>query len=252
MTLLPQFLTFTLTLAVLMVLSRWINRQVQIIGLRVTGSSAITIMLYYLIMFPGILLHEVSHYVTAAVLGLKVGKFALGPKVRRNAIELGSVTVSSGGPMRDSLVGLAPFIAGTLVLLLVSFQVFDAAAIGQEWTRAGWAGVLDQLDGVWLAPDFWVWAYVIFVVSNAMTPSAADRQPWLVAAVYVAVALLIAWLLGGLPILADAIGDEVAGTLQILTLGFVFTVGVNVVIAVFLWLMEALIISLQRGRSPGR
>jgi len=84
-----QLLAFTLALGALLVLSRWINRQVQIIGLRVTGSSTITIMLYYLVMFPGILLHELSHYVTAVILGMKVGKFSLGPKVRRNAIELG-------------------------------------------------------------------------------------------------------------------------------------------------------------------
>jgi len=248
MSLLPPLLTFTLTLVVLLALSRWLNRQVQIIGLRVTGSGAVTIMLYYLVMFPGIVLHEFSHYITAAVLGLKVGKFSLGPKVRRNAIELGSVTVSSGGPMRDSLVGLAPFIAGTLVLLLVSFQVFDVAALGQEWTRAGWTGVARQLDGIWLAPDFWVWAYVIFVVSNAMTPSAADRQPWLVAAVYLAGALLLAWLLGGLPILADVLRDRVAGALQILTLGFAFTVAVNVLIAAFLLFIEVVIIQVQRGR----
>ncbi len=40
MSLLTQFLTFAVTLAILMALSRWINRRVQIIGLRVTDSSA--------------------------------------------------------------------------------------------------------------------------------------------------------------------------------------------------------------------
>lgn len=248
MSLLPQLAAFALTLALLLALSRWINRQVQVIGLRVTGSSTVTVMLYYLLMFPGILLHELSHYVTAAVLGLRVGRFSLGPRVRRNSIELGSVTVTSGGPLRDSLVGLAPFIVGTLVLLLVSFQVFDVAGLGREWTRGGWASVARQLDGIWLAPDFWLWAYVIFVVSNAMTPSAADRQPWLVALGYLLVVLLIAWLLGGLPLLADALYDQVAGALQILTLGFVFTVAVNALIALFLLFVEAVVIQMQRGR----
>jgi hypothetical protein len=245
MTLLPQLLAFTLALGALLVLSRWINRQVQIIGLRVTGSSTITIMLYYLVMFPGILLHELSHYVTALILGMKVGKFSLGPKVRRNAIELGSVTVSSGGTVRDSLVGLAPFIAGTLVLLLVSYQVFDVARLGEAWTAGGWPAALGALDGIWLVPDFWLWAYVIFVVSNAMTPSEADRQPWLVAGAYLLIAIVIAWLLGGLPVLADALGPEVQGTLQLLTLGFTFTVAVNLVIGVFLLIVEALVMGLK-------
>ena len=94
MSLLPQFLAFALTLALMMVLSRWINRQVQVIGLRVSGDMNVAVMVYYLLMFPGIVLHELSHYLMARLLGMQVGSFALGPKKRRNAIELGSVTVS--------------------------------------------------------------------------------------------------------------------------------------------------------------
>ena len=97
MSLLPQFLAFAFTLALMMVLSRWINRQVQVIGLRLSGDMNVAIMVYYLLMFPGIVLHELSHYLMARLLRMQVGSFALGPKKRRNAIELGSVTVSSGG-----------------------------------------------------------------------------------------------------------------------------------------------------------
>lgn len=248
MSLLIQSLTFAATLAALMVLSRWINRQVQIIGLRVTGSSNAAIMAYYLLMFPGIVLHEVSHFLMAQLLGLRVGKFALGPRRRRNAIELGSVTINSGGSVRDSLVGLAPFIGGTTVLLLISFRVFDVAALGQAWTAAGWRGVMGAVQGIWRVPDFWVWAYVIFVVSNAMTPSPADRQPWLTAGIYLVFALGIISLLGGLPLLARALRDQVAGALQVMTLGFAFTIAVNLAVAAALWTAEVFIIGVQRPK----
>lgn len=248
MSLLSQTAIFAITLALFMALSRWINRQVQVIGLRVTGSSTVAIMLYYLLMFPGILLHELSHYLTAQLLGLKVGAFSMGPRKRRNAIELGSVTVSSGGPVRDSLVGLAPFLFGTAALLLVSYRVFDVAVLGQRLAVDGWRGVLDILDGIWLVPDFWVWAYVIFVVSNAMTPSRADRQPWLVAGIYLGIALVAVWLLGGLPILAETLQPQVSGALQGLTLGFLFTAAVNLVIAAILWVIERMLIGAGRSR----
>lgn len=249
MTLLPQLLAFAFTLTCLMVLSRWINRQVQIIGLRVTGSSNAAIMAYYLLMFPGIVLHEVSHFLMARLLGLRVGKFALGPRKRRNAIELGSVTINSGGSVRDSLVGLAPFIGGTTVLLLISFRVFDVTALGQAWTATGWHGILGALKGLWQVPDFWVWAYVIFVVSNAMTPSPADRQPWLTAGIYIGLALGITYLLGGLPLLAQALREQVSGALQIITLGFAFTIAVNLMVAAGLWIAEVFIIGMQRPKA---
>lgn len=248
MSLFAQLVVFAATLVVFMVLSRWINRQVQIIGLRMTGSSTVAIMLFYLLMFPGILLHELSHYLTAQLLGMKVGKFALGPRKRRNAIELGSVTVSSGGAVRDSLVGLAPFLFGTAALLLVSYQVFDVDALGQRLALEGWRSLPAILDGIWLVPDFWVWAYLIFVVSNAMTPSPADRQPWLVGGIYVGLALVAVWLLGGLPILAQALRTQVIGAVQGLTLGFLFTAAVNLMIAAALWLAEVLMIGFARSQ----
>jgi hypothetical protein len=249
MSLLPQFLAFASTLALMMVLSRWINRQVQIIGLRVSGDMNVAIMVYYLLMFPGIVLHELSHYLMARLLGMQVGSFALGPKKRRNAIELGSVTVSSGGTLRDSLVGLAPFLTGTAVLLLVSYYVFDVAALGEAWRTAGWAGVMAGLNGIWRVADFWLWAYVIFVVSNSMTPSEADRQPWVLAGVYLGIALSVVWLFGGFAALTGAFLDEVAGAFQVLTLGFLFTLAMNAIIAVFLWLTEAVLIRAQRSQG---
>ena len=211
MSLLPQFLAFASTLALMLLLSRWINRQVQVIGLRLSGDMNVAVMVYYLLMFPGIVLHELSHYLMARLLGMQVGRFALGPKKRRNAIELGSVTVSSGGTLRDSLVGLAPFLAGTAVLLLISYYVFDVAALGEAWRTAGWAGVWDELGGIWHVADFWLWAYVIFVVSNSMTPSEADRQPWVLAGIYLGIALLVVWLFGGFAALSGAFLDEVTG-----------------------------------------
>lgn len=249
MSLLHQFLAFALTLALMLLLSRWINRQVQILGLRVSGSSDVAVMTYYLLMFPGIVLHELSHFLMARLLGLKVGKFTLGPKKRRNAVELGSVTVSSGGSVRDSLVGLAPFLTGTVVLLLISYQVFDVGALGQAWAQGGWEAARREVEDLWRVPDVWLWAYVIFVVSNSMTPSPSDRQPWIVASIYLGITLLLVWLLGVLPILADALHAEVAGMLQVLTLGFLFTLAVNTVIAAVLWLVEALVFQVQRPQK---
>ncbi len=246
MSLLPQFLAFAATLTLMLLLSRWINRQVQIIGLRVSGDMNVAIMIYYLLMFPGIVLHELSHYLMARLLQMQVGSFALGPKKRRNAIELGSVTVASGGSLRDSLVGLAPFLTGTAVLLLVSYYVFDVAAMGEAWRTAGWAGVLAKMNGLWRVPDFWVWAYVIFVVSNSMTPSESDRQPWVTAGIYLGIALLVVWLFGGFAVLADAFSDQVAGALQVLTLGFTFTLVLDAVVAVLLWLLEQAVIGVKQ------
>ena len=239
---LPQLAVFAVTLVALTALNRWITRQVQIIGLRLTGSERAALLGYYLLLLPGIVLHEASHAFVAWLLGMKVSKFSLGPKVRGNSVELGSVQVSDGGTLRNSLVGLAPFVAGTIVLLIVGYRVFDVAALGHAWRANGWIGVLQSADGIWNVPDFWLWAYVIFAASNAMTPSPADREPWLLAGLYLGLAMVVTYLLGGLAVLSEALQPDVAGALQVLTLAFIFTLALNVAVAVALWFIEAVII----------
>lgn len=246
MSLLPQLIYFALTLTALIWLGRWITRQVQVIGLRLTGSGRVALLLYYLLLLPGIIFHEVSHAVVALLLGLKVSQFSLGPRVRGSYVELGSVRVTSGGTLRDSLVGLAPFLGGTAVLLLVGYQVFHVAALGAAWQSAGWSGVTGALAAIWPVRDFWLWAYVLFVASNAMIPSPADRQPWVTAGIYLVLALVITYLLGDLSTLAGALIPEVTGALQFMTLAFVFTLVLDVIAACILWLMEAVIIQFQR------
>ena len=73
----------------MMVLSRWINRQVQVIGLRLSGDMNVAIMIYYLLMFPGIILHGGQPLPDGAVAGHAGGQLCLGaeetPECHRSA-----------------------------------------------------------------------------------------------------------------------------------------------------------------------
>ncbi len=249
MTLLPHFFAFALTLAALVALGRWITRQVQLLGWRLTANEGAAVMAYFLLMLPGILVHELSHYLMARLLGLKTGKFALGPRRQGKMIELGSVMVGSGGPFLDSLVGLAPFLSGTAILLLVAYRAFDVSLLGAAWQRGGLGEGLRAVDGIWLVPDFWLWAYVIFAISNSMIPSPSDRRPWLIVAAYGAIALALTYLLGGLPVLPESWTVQVAGALQALTLSFLFTLALDLVAAAGLWVTEAVVLAFQRPRA---
>jgi hypothetical protein len=61
--------------------------------------------------------------------------------------------------------------------------------------------------------------------------------------------LLLVWVFGGLSVLAGALYDEVIGALQVLTLGFAFTLVINAVIAGILWLMDAAVMRAQRPQG---
>jgi hypothetical protein len=251
MPLLSQSLAFATILAALIQLGRWVTHQVQTIGWQISGDENVAMIGYYLLMFPGILLHELSHFVMAKMLGIKVTDFRLGPRRRKNSnsIELGSVSVYSGGTIRDSLVGVAPFVVGTVVLLLVSYTVFDVGALGRSWGADGWKGLLQTMRTMPQTPDFWLWLYFIFAVSSAMMPSPADRKPWLLAGLYVGGVLLVAWMLGAFSIFDLSLAAKVLDALQVLTLAFLFTVLVNMVIGTILWAFAAVLSSLHQTRQ---
>ena len=249
MTLLPQLLSFVLTLALLVFLGRWITRQVQQLGMHLTANEGAAVMAYFVVMLPGIALHELSHYVMALALGLKVGQFSLGPRRQGNMVELGSVTIASGGAFLDSLVGLAPFLSGTAVLLFVGYRVFDVGALGAAWQAGGWGAVLAAVNGIWRVSDFWLWAYLIFVVSNSMIRSQADRRPWLTVAIFGIIALALTYLLGGVSLLSASVGVEATGVLQTLTLSFLFTLAFDLIAAAGLWIVEVALLALQRPQN---
>ena len=97
--------------------------------------------------------------------------------------------------MRDSLVGLAPFIGHTGPAAR-SFQVFDVATLGQSGP-AGWTGVAQQLTA--LAGTRLLGLGLCHLRRQQRDDASRFRTavPWLVARS--TLAALLAWLLGGCP-----------------------------------------------------
>jgi hypothetical protein len=248
----PEFwlslLPFVLCVIVLYWLQRWISQHMQGIGLLLFGSSGAGMALLWFALFPGIILHEASHWIMARLLGLKTGRFRVWPQTRGKEIVLGSVEVQRGGALRDSLVGLAPFLAGTLALLFVGTVVFDARAIGQAWEQFAWDRLFELLRGTFQVANAFVWLYLIFAVSNAMMPSPSDRESWRLVLIYLAVVVGVMAVLGWIPVLPDALVATLADGLRTLTYAFGLTLLFDIGFALLLFIVELVLSALRRRR----
>ncbi|MGD8243733.1 MAG: hypothetical protein PVI63_00890 [Anaerolineae bacterium] len=109
-------LGLAVTLALLMLTERWIHRHLQGTMLLLAGDREIAVMLYAVPLMPGILLHEVSHALVARMLGVRVGRISIRPKLADERIQLGFVPVEETDLVRASLIGLAPLLTGSAVL----------------------------------------------------------------------------------------------------------------------------------------
>jgi hypothetical protein len=198
------------TLVLLALTERWIHRHLQGIALLIGGNREAAVVLYALPLFPGVVLHELSHAAAALLLGARIGRISLRPKLTGDRIRLGVVPVQKTGPVRASLIGLAPLLAGSAVILLIGYAVFGVESMGAALANLDWGQITTGLKRMLAAPDAWVWFYVIFAVSNTMLPSRSDRQSWTPVVLFLALTAVLAWVFGFGPTVTSLVADPVA------------------------------------------
>lgn len=163
-----------------LVVQRWLHHETQAVFLLLTRRPALAYALFSLLFFPGILLHETSHWITARLLGVRVGRFSLVPRpLEGGRLQLGFVATAKTDPLRDALIGAAPLVAGGLFVAYAGLQRLMLARFWQLAQQGGASAVLEALPALYAAPDFWLWLYLTFAVSSTMLPSESDRRAWL-------------------------------------------------------------------------
>jgi len=194
------------TLPPLYLMQRWINRHIQGLGLLLTGSRDSAIMIYFLALLPGIILHELGHWLAALLLRVPVDKLSLWPQKKRgNRVQLGSVSTGASDPLRASIIGIAPLIVGSIVILIVGQLVLGINDLGHLLLYGSWADLWSQLLSYWQVPDFALWLYLIFAIANAMLPSESDRAAWPVMGLFLGGLTLAFLLLGGLSLVTESV-----------------------------------------------
>jgi len=83
---------FIATLVPLLVLVRWVHQHLLELTFLLTAHKESTIYIYAVLLLPGVALHELSHYIAAIFLGVRVYQVSLRPTVRRDrSVRLGFV-----------------------------------------------------------------------------------------------------------------------------------------------------------------
>jgi hypothetical protein len=227
------------TLLPLLWVKRWITEHVQELSMRWVGDPDVALTLYFVLLLPGVLIHELSHLLMALLLRVRVRRFSLGPvrRGRGQRVSLGSIEVANVDPVRGSLIGLAPLLAGSAVILLIGNRVLGVDELGAAFSTWGVPGVLAGLGRVIRVSDFGLWLYLIFAVSNAMLPSESDLQfvrPVLLFLGIIAVVLLVVSGLPAVPERASLLVNRGAGYLA---WAFGLTLAVDLVFVLIIGLL---------------
>jgi hypothetical protein len=231
------FVALAGTLLPLLWIQRWITRHLQELSLRWVGDPDVALFVYFVFVLPGVVLHELSHWLMAKLLGVRVSRLAIGPvrKGRSQRVSLGSVQVGKVDPVRASLIGLAPMLGATAVILLIGNLVLGVDELAQA--LAGGAHQLAQrVELLVQVPDFWLWLYLIFSVSNAMLPSESDMSAVRPVLIFLGVAGAAFLFLGGLPAISPEVVDLAEAVAGYLASAFGLTLAADVVFAAIIGL----------------
>jgi hypothetical protein len=167
-------------LVIFVFLQRFLQREIQAFFLILTRNPGVTQVLFALIFFPGVLLHETSHFLTAKLLGVRTGKFSLIPQVQPDGkLRLGYVETATGGFVRDALIGIAPLVTGSLFVAYAAIFQMHMLPLWALLRSADWGALWALLESIPKIPDFWLWFYLTFTISSTMMPSQSDRHAWL-------------------------------------------------------------------------
>ncbi|MBN1667492.1 MAG: hypothetical protein JW862_10400 [Anaerolineales bacterium] len=169
-----------LMLGPLLFLQRALHREIQSIFLLLFRRMDVALVLFALLFFPGVLLHEGSHYLMALILRVPTGRFSLIPqRLGDGRVRMGYVETGQTDYLRDALIGVAPLLSGGVFVAYVGLVRWQLQNIWVAFHQAGWSGILETLVATTQKADFWLWFYLMLAISSTMLPSVSDRRAWL-------------------------------------------------------------------------
>lgn len=240
-------------------MKQWICRHIQIATFLLVRNHSVMISLYHLVMLPGTVVHELSHWLMAQILLVETNKIdiPLLPKYRKgNQIILGNVQTAKVDPIRSSLIGVAPIFGGCAVILLIARFAFGLLVpLDAIFAKTPTVPHPPELAALLIAlreriatPDLWLWLYLIFAVSNAMLPSSADRHTWGAFLLLGGVAGGVIYLIWGPPQISAQMAALILTISTYLVYAFGLTILVNLIFMGIIAVLELIFGALTRTK----
>jgi hypothetical protein len=239
-------------LAAFIFAQRRLHQELQVIFLLVTRHPTVTVGIFSLLLFPGVLVHELSHYLMARLLGVRTGRFSLLPAVLADGtVRLGYVETAQVDFGRDALIGIAPLLSGGALTAYLGIERLGFLQLAESFSRGGLGGFWQQFMALPQQSDFWLWFYLTLAISSTMLPSASDRRGWLPLGLTVGGLALLAVLAGAGPWMMENLAPGLNQLLRGLAVVLAISLVVHVVLLLPAWMLRRLIERLTGMRVKG-
>jgi hypothetical protein len=173
----------------------------------VTKNFQTTTILYYTFFLPGVFLYEFIYWLVAGALDVRAERAITWPEKQEiGELRLNFVRLSRrAGKFRTAIISIAPLFTGIGAIWFIANSVFDLPTALQLMSAGTLQSVSAGIEHITSTADFWLWAYLLFTISNTMMPNPKVVKDWW----WASIGLII---IATLPLLLLGVEDEVITT----------------------------------------
>ncbi|NLX09727.1 MAG: hypothetical protein GXY36_08740 [Chloroflexi bacterium] len=233
--LLSPWIGLGVVLALLVLAEKWIHSHLYGVGWLLTNDQRSATALYYVILMPGVFLHEFTQWLMAGALNVATKRVVAWPEAQADGtLRLDFVQIRRASWLQSAIIGAIPLITGTALIWVISNHILNLEDFIAALDTRDLALIGAAIQDLGSTPDFYLWLYLMFAISNGMFPTPADRKGWpLLLGIFAAcIAFLV--VIGVGEVLLETFTGPVAHTVEVLTTAFgaVLTVEVLAIVAI--------------------
>lgn len=210
--LIQLFLLFFL-LCLLFLISKRITTNIYQLSFRLFKNKRVAVWFLAIIVLPGTIIHELSHFLLASILRVQTGELSIFPKIDKNSqVRAGHLEISKTDPFRLTLIGLAPILIGLMLIYLIGNFFLPA--------RDELFNYLFQIDNLLFLFSIF---YILFSISSTMFSSKKDLESLLYVGPVVLLVLGALYLTGVRVVFEEPLVGKITAVLSVLNFYLLLT-----------------------------
>ncbi len=239
----PALLVIAL-LYVMRRMERWLHQHIFKVGWLFTKDLRTTTVIYYLFFLPGVVLYEVVVWLVAGIVDVAAERNIRWPEEQQMAdLKLNFIKIPKNiSVVKQTIIFTAPVLVGIVLVWVISSQVLNFDDFIATLTVTGWEGLPPALETLLSTPDFFLWLYILFTISNTMIPSdIKNLSGWRPIIIVSVISFVLLYVIGiGETLLVNALATPLNNAVSILATAFITVISINIFMTAVLGTVEAI------------
>lgn len=179
--LLTPWLLLASVLIPLIYAEKWIHSHLYGVGWLLTHNHETATTLYYFFLAPGVFVHEVVQWLVSGALYVETKQISIWPEPQEDGslrLDFVQIDLKRAGWLKSAIIGASPFVVGITLVGFISNRILNLENFINSLGTGDITVIGSAVKDLGSTPDFYLWLYLMFAISNAMLPTPADRRGW--------------------------------------------------------------------------